>query len=597
MIWHLGFWHHPVAMAVVALILLGAGRGLASDAGHGFSPLGSLRYPANFEAFDYVNPSASKGGTLRFGSTVNFDSTNPMRSPGKMPNLLAYSFDSLMVRAEDEAASYYGLLAQRVRVAPDLSSLEVSLRESARWHDGTPVTAEDVRFTFETLRAHGLPAYRNALRGVSIDITPPRRIVFRNDEPGNWRYLDVVATFPIQSKRFWSERDPSAGTLDVPLGSGPYRVETLLLNDRVTMARVEDYWGRDLPVSRGQWNFERIETVLFNDATAMIEALKTGLIDMRRENDALLWQKAYQGAALDAGEIVLDSFARPGAGQMMSLVFNRRRAPLEDIRVREALALAFDAEWTRQTLFGGLYAPMVGFYGNTELGAVGPITPEERALLAPFAAALPEGLSAMPSPPTPFGADRRLRLRRADKLLTEAGWVVRDGQRVKVETGEPLTLRYVGAHASLERILTPYAQNLARLGITLSIEVFDYIVGRRRILNHDFELTALGWTPSVPAGEQEALFWHSVQAVDHGYGLAGMQIPAVDATIETMRGARSLEEILPATRALDRLLRWDHAVIPLWQSDEIWIAHDAALRFPSGGTYRDPVATWWYEAP
>ncbi|MEM9735081.1 MAG: ABC transporter substrate-binding protein, partial [Pseudomonadota bacterium] len=335
-------------LAGAILLLLGvAWSGQAVAAGHGFALFSELKNPAGFTQFAYANPDAPKGGTLREGSMLTFDSLNPLRFPGNPPNELDLTFDSLMVRAEDEPASYYGLIAERVVLAEDFSSIRFHLRPEARWHDGTQIRANDIAVTFRALRAHGLPGYRAALEGVEITVIDPMTIEFRAGSGGDWLYLDLVATFPIQSARFWAARDVSRPTLDIPTGSGPYRIVALEQNDRVSLQREPGYWGRDLPVNRGRWNFDRIEIVYFRDRTAMIEALKAGRLDINREFDASRWAKAYDGPRLRAGDLVRRSDRERSAGRLDGLVFNLRRPPLDDARVRAALTCAFDADWTR----------------------------------------------------------------------------------------------------------------------------------------------------------------------------------------------------------------------------------------------------------
>ncbi|MEM8595653.1 MAG: extracellular solute-binding protein [Pseudomonadota bacterium] len=585
-------------IAHAALAMLVAFVAPASGAGeHGVSPFGAVKYGPDFAAFDYVNPEAPQGGLLRIATTTGFDTLNPIAAPGRTPNILAASFDSLMVRAADEPASYYGLLAERIELSDDLSTLRIGLRPEARWHDGWPVTAKDVRFTFDALRQHGFPSVRRILEPIEIEVEDATNIVFRNAVPGSWRFLDTVATFPIQSARFWQQRAADRPLTEAPMGSGPYRVVRIDMNNRIALERIPDYWARGLAVNRGRWNFARIEAVRFRDGAARLEALRTGSVDLVQEANATLWQKGYVGPGFETGQLVRSTLPRPGGAQAVMLIFNQRRAPLDDRRVRAALSLAFDGRWTREVLFGGLYTPAAGFYGGTPLAAVGPAGPLERALLAPYAGHFPDALLETPFPPTPLAANRRTRLSSAAALLEEAGWRVVDGRRVDPKTGAPLTVKYLGAHPDMARVLTAYGDAFERLGIALKVEIPDFVSARRRILDHDFDLTMLGWQPRLPHGEQERLFWHSGQAGTPSYGLAGLQNPAVDAAIDAMGTARGVLEVQPAARALDRLLRWNHATIPLWSSDQVWIAHTAMLSFPvSPQVYADPVETWWLES-
>ena len=553
----------------------------ALSAEHGFAIHSDLRLGADFAHFPYANPEAAQGGLLRQGTVVTFDTTNGMRFPGKMPNEFDYIYDTLMVRAEDELASYYGLIAESVALADDFSSAVFTLRSNARWHDGTPLTAEDVRFTFETVRAHGLPRYRTTLQPIEIEVLSPHKIRFSSAIPGDWVYLDLIATFPIYPKHVWAERDVSKMSMQMPLGSGPYRVSALDLNDRTLIERVPDYWGNDLPVNKGLWNFDRIETVYFADRTVMIEALRAGRLDINRELNGAFWADSYDGPALESGQLEQSTFTMPGGGWSSGLIFNLRRPPLEDRRVREALTIAFDGPWIRANLYRNAYPAPGRFYGQSALSAGAAVTPEEIALLSPFKVQLPSGLFDAPAPEAFDALTKRQRLRRADALLTEAGYVLANGIRVNRETGTPLQLEYVGAHADIRPVITVYAKALSELGIELEIEIHDYVVGRRFILDHDFDLTLAGFGSDFPPGASERLFWHSENALKSGYALAGAQDPAIDAAIEAMTGSTDFEEIIGATRTFDRVLSWQRYILPMWRRDKIWIAHDANLRFPA----------------
>ncbi|MEM6974194.1 MAG: extracellular solute-binding protein [Pseudomonadota bacterium] len=587
------------AIATVAggTLLADAQTGAASAAPtHGFAIHGTLAQAPGFAGFAYAEPGAVRGGTVRQGTTITFNSTNRMRFPGKVPNELQFIHDSLMVRALDEPASFYGLLAESVEVAPDYSSARFTLRPEARWHDGAPVTADDVAFTFETLREHGLPLYRTTLEGVSITVEGPAQILFTAPGVGDWRYLELIATFPIQAGHFWRDRKLDTTTLDIPLGSGPYRVTEFEPNRRVVLERVADYWGRDLAVNRGLWNFEVIDTLYFRDRTALIEAVKAGYLDINREVNARHWTRLYDSPALDEGRLVRSSFPDREGGWLATILFNLRRPPLDDPRVREALSLAYDGPWTRETLFDGLYAAPGPLYGPGTLSAQGMAGEGERALLEPLLADLPEGILEAPGPPEIDTLDRRRRLRRADRLLREAGYVVRDGQRVNAETGAALTLNFVSTRASLDRVLAPWAQTLGRLGITLNRQFHDYVSGREEILSHRFDLTSAGFSAEYPPGRRERVFWHSERAGEPGYALAGAEDRALDATIEAMTAATSGDALMAASRAFERVIRWRHYMLPLWRNTDHWIIHHRDLVFPYGfinpGFYAVP-SLWW----
>ncbi|MEM6906158.1 MAG: extracellular solute-binding protein, partial [Pseudomonadota bacterium] len=552
---------------------------VAAGAGEGFSLFGPLKHAEGFAHFDYVNPTAPKGGTLRQGTLLAADSTNPLRFSGRIPNELGLAFDSLMVRAQDEPASFYGLLAGDVAVADDLSHARFRLRPEARWQDGTPVTSRDVAFTFRTLRQYGLPGHRAALKDLAIETPDDAVVEFRSPQPADWRYLALVATFPIQSQAFWQSHDVSAASREIPLGSGPYRVEELELTEQTVLVRDPAYWGRDLPVNRGRWNIDRIVTQQFRDRISLVEAIKAGKLDIHREFDPSLWANGYDGPRLAAGELLRSSFRERAGGRLAAMVFNLRRPPLDQRPVRAALVCALDTEWARETLFEGTYDPPGSPYGQSEFAATGPAGPGERALLAPFLESLPEGILEAPAPPSCNGLSRRERLRRADRLLHEAGWDLVDGRRVN-EQNRPLEIEYVSAPTGLERAMPAFRETLATLGIRLEVTLHTLAGVRDEILGHRFDLSQTGFNQSVPPGAPERTGWHSENADTEGYALAGAKDPALDATIEAMTRSRDPATVLAATRAFDRVLRWQHYLVPLWHRDRIWLVHDARVTFP-----------------
>ncbi|WP_147105247.1 extracellular solute-binding protein [Tateyamaria sp. syn59] len=543
----------------------------------------------------YTNASAPSSGTLRLGSTVNFDSTNFMRFPGRAPHEMRHAFDTLLVPVRDQTAVFYGLLAKDLDIADDFSFVRFHLEPVARWHDGRAVTAEDVAFTFQSLRAHGLPRYRNALRNIDIEIKDAHTITFKNRGARSWRYIELLGTFPIQSKAFWSARAVGDITLDIPLGSGPYRVSELSFNREMVLERVEDYWAADHPVNQGRWNFDEIVVSYFFDETALIEAVKSGRLDVRREFSAAAWDGRYDGDALSSNRIVKTTLPRADAGALHTLVINQRRPPFDDIRVREALGLLFDTQWYLD-LFGGAYDAPGSFYGDTPFAAIGSASAAERTLLAQFAEQSPQGAVDSPAPQWP--EQRRQRMRRANALLDEAEFELRGGVRINPITGDPWTVEFVTAHrASVER-LEPYRKALEQVGIQLDLRAYDYVSGRRLILDHEYDLTLLTWQASIPPGVQETWFWHSDQAGPHGYGLGGLNNPAVDYMIDQMQVAKDLEDLQAAARAFDRLMRWGHYVVPMWHNASLWYVHGSDLRIPVGGHVEtDPIVHWWRAPP
>ncbi|MEM1375391.1 MAG: extracellular solute-binding protein [Pseudomonadota bacterium] len=551
-----------------------------------FALVGAPERGADFLHFDYVNPNAPKGGTLTQGSRVSFDTTNGMRFPGKMANELDYIYDTLMVRAEDEPAAFYGLLAQDIEIANNFSTLRFHLQPEARWHDGTPLTAHDVAFTFETVAEHGLPQYRTLLDGVGIRTLSDTELVFLAPDDSGWLLLEFISTFPIFQRSFWATRDVARMSLDVPIGSGPYRIARLDPNNQVVLERVPDYWGADLPVNRGRWNFDRIVTNYFKDATIMVEAMRGGQLDVNREYAASSWHRRYDGPALDEGRLLKSTFKRPDGAAMITLVFNLRRPPLDDLRVRTALTALLDGVFVRTSFFGDLYTEPNAYYGGTRFEPVGEPSDAEKEVLQPFRERLPEGVFQSGAAPLFDPLSKRERLRLADDLLSDAGFTVADGVRVNAKTGEPLALEYVGANSSSRSMLLYYSEALAEAGIRLDVQYFDYVAGSRRILNHEWDLTSMGFATSFPPGQSERLYWHSEKAHEPGYALAGATDAAIDATIEAMSRAESEQELDAAARAFSRVLSWQRYMLPIAENDEVWIAHKPNVRFPKSFSVR-----------
>lgn len=553
---------------------------LAEHSTPAVSLFGTPKHGQSLEYFDYVNPDAPKGGTLRQGSRVSFDTTNGMRFPGKMPNELDFIYDTLMVRAEDEPAAFYGLLAKAIEFQDGFRRASFQLRPEARWHDGTQLTSDDVAFTFESLRREGLPAYRALLNGIEITTPDQYRITFDGGQSSDWRVFELVATFPIFQKAFWERRDVSKMTLDVPVGSGPYRVQSFDHNRQVTLSRVPDYWGLDLPVNRGRWNFEKVVTDYYSDSAVLIEAMRAGLIDVNREYSASNWLNAYNGRALRSGKIEKSAFPHPLGASYDAIVFNLRRPPLDDRRVRRALSIVFDGSYVRESFYGGLYDRPRGPYAGTPLMPTGPAVSLEKEMLEPYRASLPIGLFDQPMPATLEDASERHRLRTADKLLTEAGLPVRNGQRIHAATGEPIIFQHVGANSSSRSVMLHFAEELKSLGIELEVRYYEYVVGRRLILDHDWDMTTMGGHSVFPPGSNERVFWHSETADEPGYALAGAKDPSLDHTIERMSSGESYTEIVSAAKAFARILNWQHYLLPIAESDKIWIAHSSEVAFP-----------------
>ena len=583
---------------VAVSFVLASTSAIAVEPRHGYSPVHELRYSAGFQHFDYANPRAPKGGLLRLGATGTFDSLNPLLYPGRVPTLVReLVFDTLLVRSADEPAAYYGLLAETVAVSEDRKRVTFTLRPEARWRDGEPVTAEDVGFTFKTLLDQGAPFYQQALRHYSVSVTGPREISFTAKGAPKRDMVRIIGTLPIQPRHFWETRDMSGLGLKPPLGSGPYRVGKVDPGSSVVLTRDPDYWAADLPVNRGRFNFDRISIAYYRDDNIALEAFRANDFDLRVEKTAAQWARGYDGPALRRGEIKRDVIETRTAGEITSLVFNLRRAPFDDRRVRQAITLAYDFDWTNENLMHGLMKPLESFFGNSAFAARGPASDAERSLLKPFVDALPAGLFETPDPELRDGLNsRRAVLAEADRLLRAAGFEVKEGQRVHRSNGEPLRINLLNFDPSLIRILGPFARNLERLGIDLRYPLVDPATGTRRTLDHDFDMAVLKWSPRAVPGNAESLLWGSALAERKGsYALAGAKDAALDAALAAMVTARDMDRLKVAARAFDRVLRWRHYAIGLWRKSDVWLAYWDRFGRPAATPRYAPsfVDLWW----
>ena len=572
---------------------------------HGLSPFGALKYPEGFAHFDWVNPDAPKGGSLRTTSvlgTQTFDSLNPYILKGDAADGLAspYNlvFDTLMARAWDEPAAVYGLVAESAEVDPG-RSVTFTLRDQARFSDGSPLTAEDVAFSFDVLKEKGHPAIRIQLRDVEAVEAGEGTVTYRFREGAPTRNLPVtVATLPIFSKADWEGEDFAESSLRVPLSSGPYRIADVQRDRSITYERRDDYWAADLPVNVGRWNFDRITFEYFRDMTAAFDALTSGRLDLREEFSSKFWGTRYDFPALKDGRVVAEALPDERPAGTQGYFINTRRAKFADPRVREALDLAFDFEWSNEALFHDLYARTDSFFENSSFEAEGEPGEAEVALLEPLADDLPEGVldGAAYVPPVTDGSGRNRRnLRAASKLLDEAGWTLVDGKRAGPD-GAPLTIEFLQDDSSFSRITGPYVENLKRLGIDASIRIVDRPQYQRRQKAFDFDVIVSRFSFSQTPGRELANFFSSEAADQEGsFNLAGIREPAADALIEAITAAETREEMEAAARALDRVLRAGHYWVPQWSKGSHtlawWDRYERPATKPKFA--RGVLDTWW----
>ena len=588
----------------VALCACLSSTALADNGRHGLSAFGDLKYAPDFTHFAWVNPDAPKGGrisTIGTAALTTFDSFNSFILKGDPAQGLELLFDSLMTRATDEPDALYGLVAASAEPAADGSTLTFRLRQEAKFADGSPLTAEDVVFSFVTLKEKGHPSYRVLLRDVVKAEALDALSVRYTFEGAQVRDLPlVVAGLPILSKAYYTSHDFEQTTLEPPLGSGPYSIGDFKQGTFVSYRRRADYWGKDLPVMRGRFNFEEIRYEYYRDRTAALESFKAGAYDLREEFTARDWATGYDVPAVKQGRIVLATLADENPSGAQGFFLNMRRPKLADVRVRKALDYAFDFEWTNKNIFYGLYKRTESFFENSDMKATGKPSPAELALLEPFRTELPpEVFDAPYTAPVSDGSgqDRKL-LRDAARLLSEAGYEVKGGKRVSA-SGEPLNLEFLITDPVSERILLPYVKNLEALGISASVRRIDPAQYERRVKSFDFDVVTTRYVLRLTPGAEMRNFWGSEAAkVEGSFNLAGISQPAVDALIAKAVEAKSRDQLITATRALDRVLRAGHYWVPQWYKAVHNIAYWDKFGRPAVKPRYDRgiIDSWWYDA-
>ncbi|MBE0510812.1 MAG: ABC transporter substrate-binding protein [Gammaproteobacteria bacterium] len=578
-------------LAVVAPAQAGFGMAL------GYTP----KYGEGFSHFDYVNPEAPRGGRLNLAQIGSFDSLNPFPLRGQAAaGLNQLMFESLMESSLDEPFSQYGLLAERGELAEDGLSVSFWLNPAARFHDGSPVLAEDVKVSFDTLREHGHPWYRIYWGDIARAVVVDERVIRFEFARVNPELHLLVGQVPVFSRRWVDGENFDRLALKEPITSGPYRVEHYDLGKRITYVRNPDYWGKDLPVRRGQYNFERITYKYYRDFVVAMEAFKAGEFDFNMEYNSKRWARDYIGSPFRSGRILRDELPHSNNAGMQGFVFNQRRPLFQDIRVRQALGLALDFEWSNRNLFYDQYEYNDSYFANSELAAQGLPEGEELALLAPFRGQLPGAVFEQPTPLVSTAPPGSLRenLRQARDLLAEAGWTYRDGA-LRNARGEPFRIHIMLVQRAFERIVAPYARNLAVLGIQVDYRTVDPALYQRRMDNFDFDMVVAGYNQTQSPGNELMGMFHSSSADEPGSrNLMGLKDPVLDALIEQVIYAVDRESLVTAARALDRVLMHGHHIVPQWYIATHRVAWwDKFERPETLPLYYQAVswmiATWW----
>jgi peptide/nickel transport system substrate-binding protein len=593
---------HSRSAAALILAFLLLDPAVAAEPVHGIAMHGAPKHSAGFKHFPYVDPSAPKGGRLVLGALGTFDSLNPFIIKGVTPgNMREYVYESLMTRGADEAFTLYGLIAESIDVPEDRSSITFHLRGEARFSDGAPITPEDVLFSHAVLKEKGWPYHRSHYSKVTrAEKAGPLSVRFTFEAAGDREIPLILALMPILPRHLLDAETFERTTLEPPVGSGPYVVAKVDAGRSLTYRRNPDWWGRDLAVARGRFNFDEIRVEYFRDASSLFEAFKAGEIDVRPEDDPGRWIEGYGFPAAQDGRVVKREFGTRLPSGMSSLVFNTRRPIFEDARVRRAFILLFDAEWINRSLFDGAYKRTQSFFERSDLSSHGrPADARERALLAPFAEYVkPEVLDGSFQLPTTDGTgDSRANMRAALELLTRAGYTLKDGRLVKGSV--PLAFEFLAQTRQQERVMLSYARTLERLGIGLRIRQVDTAQYWGRLKTFDFDMIQWTWSASLSPGNEQINRWSSkAAAIEGSLNYPGVKNPAADAMIEVLLQARAEEYFTAAVRAFDRVLVSGDYVIPLFHLPTVWVAHWSHLRYPQahplGGFDLD---SWWSQAP
>lgn len=590
---------------LIAVLTIFLAYGLAAHAAevpakHGIAMHGDLKYPANFKQFDYVNPDAPKGGEVRLGTEGTFDSFNSFITKGNPAAGLGFLYENLMMGSADEAFTEYGLLAETVQMPEDRSWVAFTLRKEARWHDGLPISVEDVIWTFNTLMTKGSPFYRFYYGNVAEVIKTGERTVRFNFKPGENRELPlIIGQFTILPKHYWETRDFDKTTLEAPLGSGPYKIESFDAGRAITFKRVENWWGKDLPVNKGQYNFDRIRYDYYRDGTIALEAFKSGEFDYRSENSSKSWATAYKIPHVEKGLIKLEEISHDRSSGMQGFVYNTRRAIFKDKAVRKALAYAFDFEWSNKNLFYGQYTRTRSYFDNSELAATGLPSADELALLESYRGRIPDEVFTQEYNPPKNDSPGQIRknLRIAANILKDAGWVIKDKKRINAKTGMELKFEILLVSPTMERIVLPFVKNLERLGVEVSVRTIDTSQYRRRMDTNDFDMVVGGFGQSLSPGNEQRSFWGSQSAdMEGGRNSIGIKDPVIDELIEKIIAAPDRKALVTSVKALDRVLQWGYWVIPHFHATYDRIAYWNKFGRPDiTPTQGNQFMAWWVD--
>ncbi|MBE8820137.1 ABC transporter substrate-binding protein [Enterobacter hormaechei] len=585
-----------VVLTLLALVSLSSQAQTIKES-TAFAVIGEPKYAVNFNHYDYVNPAAPKGGNVTLSATGTFDNFNRFALRGVAAARTESIYDTLFVTSDDEPGSYYPLVAENVRYADDFSWAEIAINPRARFHDGTPVSARDVAFTFHKFMTEGVPQFRLVYKGTTVKAIAPLTVRIELPEPNKENMLSLFS-LPVMPESFWKNHKLSDPLSTPPLAGGPYRITDWRMGQYVIYSRVKDYWAATLPVNRGRWNFDTIRYDYYLDDNVAFEAFKAGAFDLRVENSAKNWATRYIGNNFAKGYIVKDEHKNESAQDTRWLAFNIQRPVFSDRRVREAITLAFDFEWMNKALFYGAYSRANSYFQNTEYAARDYPHADELVLLAPMKAELPpEVFTRVFEPPKSDGNGfDRDNLLKASNLLDDAGWVLKNRQRVNVQTGKPLSFELLIASGANDQWVLPFKKNLARLGVTMNIRQVDMAQLTNRKRSRDYDMMQTLWAAQPWPSSDLQISWASGY-IDSSYNAPGVKSPVIDALIAKIVAAQGdKNKLLPLGRALDRVLTWNYYMLPMWYMGEDRVARWDKFSLPAvRPVYTLGFDTWWYD--
>ena len=628
------------ALVATCVFLLGVLHAPAADASTGIALYGTPKYPENFQHFDYVNPDAPKGGAIKLATSAPFDSVNPFILKGvAAPGLIGNVYQTLMTGSYDEPESYYALIADSVTLSADRKTADFTLNPAARWQDGTPITADDVVWSLTTLKAKGHPSYRVLFKPITVEKLGERSVRFHFADTTERELPLIAAAMPVLPKAYFcadekptdkteaastadaakeADKKPAATpasttttdtaqksciafdktTLTLPMGSGPYRVKSIDPGRGITLERVKNYWGANLPSQKGLNNFDSIQYDVYRDDVVSVEGIKSHQFDFYEEFIARNWATSYDIPAIKSGQLVKTRIPHKIPRGMQGFLFNTREAKFSDVRVREAIGLTLDFEWMDKVLFYDAYERNSSYFNNTDFAATGLPSADEKTLLEPYHSDVPTTTFTTPYtvPKTDGSGFARDNLIKAQTLLDDAGWVMKNGVRVNAKTGEPLTIEFLMTQRTFERVIGIMRHNLDKLGIASTFRYVDASQYQKRVDHRSFDIISIWWNQGLfYPGQEQYMFWHSSQADIEGIqNLGGVKNKAVDSLVERIQRAKDLAELKPAGQALDRVLLNEHYVIPHWNINAWRVLYwDQFGRPDITPAYNIGIDSWW----